>query len=63
MIEKDIKNSTGLSRNKDVNLCSKCKEQMDDDKQSYCKSCRSIYDSERYEKSKSLNLFHKKQEI
>ena len=83
-----------------IKLCSKCNNPVGDDKHSYCKSCKSIYDRERFKKivlmlnyvlnvkskwiminsliashvdlfmilndmkkAKSLNLFHKKQEI
>ena len=33
-----------------IKLCSKCNNPVGDDKHSYCKSCKSIYDRERYKK-------------
>ena len=34
-----------------IKLCSKCNNPVGDDKHSYCKSCKSIYDRERYKKT------------
>ena len=35
-----------------IKLCSKCNNPVGDDKHSYCKSCKSIYDRERYKNVK-----------